>query len=187
MRMRMRNVLLWSALLGLASAANAETLYRWTNAEGVVAFSDDLKRIPEAYRAGAVRMETANLSEYKRFTPATPSQDEAYAKQLSEQVARLRELNAGVDAERAAAEAPAAPSEVGALRVNGKLSLNLQGDPAADAGPIVVEEHRVRTGSATTHVYVVRQGDKILSVVRPHTNESGANFPTFEEVVGEDD
>lgn len=182
--MQMWKLLLWTSMLGVASATSAETLYRWTNAEGVIAFSDDLKRIPEAHRASAVRVETANLSDYKRYTPATPSQSDAYAKQLGEQVERLRALNASVDAERAAAAVPAAPSEIGAVRVNGKLSLNLQGaDPASDA-PIVVEEHRVRTGSATTHVYVVRQGDKVLSVVRPHTNESGANFPTFEEVLG---
>jgi hypothetical protein len=56
----------------------------------------------------------------------------------------------------------------------------------AGAEPIVVEEHRVRDGNATTHIYVVRQGDRVLSVMRPHTNQSDATWQDIEEVIGEE-
>ena len=49
--------------------------------------------------------------------------------------------------------------------------------------PLVVEEHRVRSGQTTTHVYVVRQGDRVLSVTRPSTNQSGTNWQDLEDVL----
>jgi hypothetical protein len=50
---------------------------------------------------------------------------------------------------------------------------------------VVVEEHRVRDGNTTTHVYVVRQGERVLSVMRPHTNQSGASWRDLDDVLGE--
>ena len=185
--MRILSKLSWIGLMVsiVASGASAAALYRWTNSDGVVAFSDEMKRIPEAYRAGAVRIETSSLASYKRFTPAQPSQSQSYTERLHAQVERLRTLNAEVAAEQAA-PAHAARPQLGQLRVNGKLSVALPGAQLASDEPIVVEEHRVRTGDTTTHVYLVRQGEKILSVVRPHTNHSGADWPTLEELVGEE-
>lgn len=183
--MRKLEMLLCGVALSLAvGAAGAETLYRWTNADGVVAFSDELKRIPEAYRAGAVKVETANLSSYTRYTPANPTQSAAYEQELAARTERLRELNAAAAADTAKLVAPATGPSLGQVRVNGKLSLALPAGQAASDEPIVVEEHRVRMGGATTHVYVVKQGDKVLSVVRPHTNSSDTNWMSLEEVIG---
>jgi hypothetical protein len=185
--MRILSKLSWIGLLVsiVASAASAGSLYRWTNSDGVIAFSDEMKRIPEAYRASAVRVETSNLASYKRFTSAQPAQSQSYTERLRAQVARLRVLNAEVAAEQAP-PSRVAGHELGQVRVNGKLSVSLPDALIASDEPLVVEEHRVRAGDTTTHVYVVRQGDKILSVVRPHTNHSNTDWPTFEELVGEE-
>ena len=185
--MRTLSKLSWIGLVALmiSSSANAGSLYRWTNADGVVAFSDEMKRVPEAYRASAVRIQTASLASYKRFTPAQPAQSKSYAEQLDAQVRRLRVLNAEVDAEQAPVARATGP-ELGQVRVNGRLSIALPGSQLASDEPLRVEEHRVRTGDTTTHVYIVRQGDRILSVVRPHTNHSDSNWPTFEELVGQE-
>jgi hypothetical protein len=183
--MRKLDMLLCGVALSLAAgAAGAETLYRWTNGEGVVAFSDSLKRIPEAYRASAVKIQTSNLTSYTRYTPANPTQSGAYERELEARSARLREINAAAAADAAQFVAPATGASLGEVRVNGKLSLALPAGQAASDEPVVVEEHRVRSGGATTHVYVVKQGDKVLSVVRPHTNASDTNWMSLEEVIG---
>jgi hypothetical protein len=183
MRMWMGSVV----LLAIASAAGAETLYRWTNSDGVISYSDELKRIPEAHRAKAVRIRTGDLAGYKQYTPARSSAAAERALQLDERIARLRELNAAADAALAmrSPEGPARMPSV-AVDVNRNLSLGVPSEQVADNEPIVVEEQRVRTGDVTTHIYVVRQGDRVLSIVRPHTSHSGANWPTEEELLGED-
>jgi hypothetical protein len=184
--MRKLDMLLCGVALSLAAGpAGADTLYRWTNADGVVAFSDELKRIPEAYRASAVKIETADLTSYTRYTPANATQSEAYEQELEARSERLRELNAAAATETAQ-PGPATGASLGEVRVNGKLSLALPAGLASDE-PIVVEEHRVRSGGATTHVYVVKQGDKVLSVVRPHTNASDTDWPSFEELIGSEE
>jgi hypothetical protein len=186
--MRMRNVLTGIGLaLALASAANAGTVWRWTNADGVVAFSDDLKRIPEAYRDSAVAVKASNLASYKRFTPAPAAESKTYTERLDAHVARMRALNEQVAEEQRAAEPPAPTGSIGDVRVNRKLSVALPAGVRASDEPIVVEEHRVRDGDVTTHVYVVRQGDRILSVTRPNTNHSDVSWSELEDVLKPED
>jgi hypothetical protein len=172
----------------LAVAASAGTLYRWTDADGVVSYSDELKRVPEAYRATAERVQTGDLASYERYTPAPAAESATYAERLEQHVERMRALNEQAAAHAAAPQAPQAAGAVSEVRVSRKLALSLpESGVQADAGPIVVEEHRVRDGSTTTHVYVVRQGDRILSVMRPHTNQSDAHWRDLEDVIGEGD
>lgn len=185
--MRLRNVWIGSLLtLVVAGAAQAGSLYRWTNADGVIAFSDDLKRIPEAYRASAVPVKTASLASYKRYTPARAAESQTYRERLDAYVVRMRELNDSLAAERLAAEPAPQLGPVGDVRVNRKLSIALPEEVRRSGEPVVVEEHRVRNGDTTTHVYVVRQGDRVLSVMRPHTNQSGTDWPELDEVIGEE-
>ena len=42
-------------VLSTAAPASAGQLYRWTTSDGTVAYSDDAKRVPVAYRARAAR------------------------------------------------------------------------------------------------------------------------------------
>jgi len=179
----MRKLSMWlGAVALLAVSASAGTLYRWTNADGVVAYADELKRVPEAYRASAEPVKTSSLSSYKQFTPAPAAESKNYTQRLGEHVERLREVN---DAAQPAPPAPQGGQSLGQVRVNGKLSLALPSDGDESMEPVVVEEHRVRSGQTTTHVYVVRQGDRVLSVVRPHTNQSDAEWLDLEEVLEE--
>jgi hypothetical protein len=172
--------------LALASAAQAGAIYRWTNADGVVAYSDELKRIPEAYRASAVAVKPSSLASYARYTPAPAAESKTYRERLGEHVERMRALNDAVAAERLAAAPVPALGALGDVRVNRKLSIALPESVRANDEPVVVEEHRVRDGNTTTHVYIVRQGERVLSVMRPHTNQSGAAWPDLDEVLGED-
>lgn len=82
-----RNLLLWkgcspmklhltlSLLLLLTSplSARASELWRYETDEGVISFVDDAKKIPEKYRANAVKQEAKGLDGYARATVAGPS------------------------------------------------------------------------------------------------------------------
>jgi hypothetical protein len=185
--MRMLNMLSGLGLvLALATSASAGALYRWTDADGVVSFSDDLKRIPESYRASAVVVKRASLASYARYTPAQAAESSRYRERLEAHVERMRALNSEVAAERLAAAPPDAQSALGDVRVNRKLSVALPESVRAEGEPVVVEEHRVRDGATTTHVYIVRQGDRVLSVMRPHTNQSDATWRDLEDVLGDE-
>lgn len=47
--------------------------FRWVTVDGTVSFTDDLKRVPERYRASAERVEFEDgLDGYARFTPIAP-------------------------------------------------------------------------------------------------------------------
>lgn len=47
-------------------------VFRWVDAAGTIGFADDLKRVPEPYRATAERLEIeGGLDAYYRFTPAS--------------------------------------------------------------------------------------------------------------------
>jgi len=56
--------------------------------------------------------------------------------------------------------------------------VGLNRDPQSDA-PVVMEQRRVMDsrGIATQHVTVVRQGDKVLSVIAPRDLDSSIDFP----------
>jgi len=61
--------------------------------------------------------------------------------------------------------------------------LGVQPDPNADE-PVIVERMRARSRDSlvTRHVTVVRQGDRVLSVIKPKSRWSSANFPIEEEL-----
>jgi hypothetical protein len=98
------------ALAGLmmmaATPAAAGQLYRWTTSDGTVAYSDDAKRVPKAYRASAARTTVGELGSYARFTPSDDGAQARYAERLEGRLARLRAFNA--------TEAPVATPTAGA-------------------------------------------------------------------------
>jgi hypothetical protein len=175
--------LLLSALV--AGPASAGSVYRWTADDGSVAFADDAKKIPSQYRASAKVVRTGDLDGYGRYTPAeTRAASRERAIQLEERLVRLRELN----------ETPAlapAPARIGQthtiLRLDNRASITIPNDRLGGGEPVVVEERRVRDRNniSTTHVTVVRQGDEILSVVRPESAHDRADWADEGELLGE--
>ena len=170
----------------LAAPVAAETLYRWTAADGSVSFSDDVKRIPSQYRASATRMRTGDLAGYARYTPAeTRAARTDRSEALAARIDRLRAFN-----EEAAAPAygkRGAQSDV-ILRLDNRASVTIPNDGSASDEPVVVEERRVRDRNniSTTHVTVVRRGDEILSVVRPESAHDRADWADERELLGEE-
>jgi hypothetical protein len=170
----------------VAAPAAAGSVYRWEADDGSVAFADDAKKIPSQYRASAKLVRTGDLGGYARYTPAeTRAASRERKLQLEERIARLRELNAA-----SAAPAPSRAS-VGQthtiLRLDDRASITIPNDRLGGEEPVVVEQRRVRDRNniSTTHVTVVRQGDQILSVVRPESAHDRADWGDESELLGE--
>jgi hypothetical protein len=159
--------------LSLAGPALAAELYRWTTDDGTVAFTDDVKHIPERYRKVAKKISTGSLRDYARYTPdrsLTRSSEIA----LAERVAGLRAANAALETH------PAAPSpqsaQTGSPRDNPFVRVGPRADPSLEvsanhesSGPLIIEQRRYRMegGFVTRTDTVVRQGDQIIAVVKP--------------------
>lgn len=154
-------------LVALATPSLAGTLYKWTAEDGSTAFTDDPKRIPERYRSQAKTLNTGGLSTYERFTPSDGARQSEYQARLQERLERLRETNR-VDRAVAPQGVAKAPVTETIVRLNDGTAVPIP-LTASDEGPIVVEDIRVRRKGSnfTVHDTVVRQGDKVLLVVRP--------------------
>jgi Domain of unknown function (DUF4124) len=174
--------------LALAGAALAGPAYRWTTADGSVAFSDDLKKIPTQYRASAERVGTRSLQGYPRYTPAQSGKasDERTAAMLA-RIERLREINGMARPAGAAAPFEGSPSHT-ILRLDDRTSLTIPGDRFAHEEPVVVEERRVRdrNNTTTTHVTVVRRGDEVLSLSRPESAHDRGEWGSERELFGDE-
>lgn len=163
------------------SPAGAEVIYRWTADSGEIAFTDDIDRIPARYRKHARQESERGLANYSRYTHSAASLDDHRAA-LAERLEYLRSFNGGGEAHTGATRLAAA-STSGALhetviQLDDRTTVRVPHQATEEAGPIIVEEVRVkRDGSLfTQHNTIVRQGDKILMVVRPaQPHQAGPN------------
>lgn len=147
--------------LSLATPASAGTIYSWETADGHVAYTDDLKKVPARYRDAMRVSQSAGIEDYARFTGQDSARSESHAQQLAERLAYLRSQSGARPAEM--------PYEqnvgVATVTVSG-VDLRL---PAADSSqPIIVEKLRVKGAGqiATRHDTLVRQGEVPLAIVR---------------------
>jgi Domain of unknown function (DUF4124) len=178
LHMLMRNLWMWTAAAALAAGtlpATAGPLFSWTAEDGTVSYTDDAKRIPERYRAVAKEVPGKRLGGYARYSPAKPEAETQYVEQLEARLARLRALNRALEEEAVYAEggyatlAPSAGGPEALVNVDRDLAVRVPVSGASDdAPPVIVEDVRVRrNGSAfTVHDTVIRQGGKVLMVVR---------------------
>ena len=67
----MRNVILVLIVAFVATVARADTVvFKYTNASGVVSYTDDAQRVPEDFKTSAEKLTLEELVKYERFTPA---------------------------------------------------------------------------------------------------------------------
>jgi len=168
-----------AALLVAGSAAAERAYYAWRTDDGVYAFTDDPKAIPEAYRKQAERRSLRPLATYGRLTPSDPRATSDYAKRLDARLAELRERAEGMAAPEAEiAAAPTTPTGSGpgiSLRTGSSDDspmLEIAPDEAG-GGPVIVEEVAARrqNGIVTHDNTIVRQGDRTLAIVRSRPRE----------------
>ncbi len=168
----------FAALLWLAPApASAGTIYSWRTEDGTYAFSDDPEAIPTRYRDQVRTRVTSDLRDYERYTEPVPGSGAQYAKELAERLERLRATNAAL-----AAAGPNTTTAVGASAAGPRISLRTGNKSAptidlttdAGAGPLVVETIFTRPEGKmiTRKSLIVRQGGKIIAIVRPRSIET---------------
>ena len=184
-------------LLGAPGGAlAAERIYSWETEEGTLAFTDDPKQIPARYRGAATSRAREDLGRYPRASISDAASAVPHADRLARRLAYLRNANGAV-----AIAAPGIPGQASSeaaflVRTSGSsrgVSTQVgfavsEGPPGASPEPIVTDNVRVKPADsdATRHITVVRQGDKILSVVKPQLNQTSVVFDTEEEALRAD-
>jgi len=160
--------------LALCAPAAGGTLYKWKTADGTVSYTDDLKRVPEQFREGAGKVRTSGLGSYARYTPNNAKAQQGHGERLAGRLERLRNFNA----EPQGPQAFQVPLSQTVVRVSDRMSIAVPNGGLEASEPIVVEERRVRDpGNITTrHVTVVKQGDRVISVIRPKASHNGAEW-----------
>ncbi len=190
-RLLPRTLIAAAVLVAVSAPADAKVVYRWKTDDGVQAFTDDAKRIPEKYRSQAKASQLRSLHGYKRYTPAQVSGTKAHAKRMEDSAAEMARLNARlsgrsvISSSRAAAGARSPGDAELLVGPNGATGLRIEaGSVDGYSGePLVIEEKRayVRGLNSTRTRTIVRQGDRILAVTEPlpHENDLG-EIPTEE-------
>ena len=207
-----------AGLIGIAAPplAEAGTLYRWETEKGTLAYADDVKRIPERYRAQAEALAAESLDGYSRFTPTDSQAQDEHADRLADRLDGLRaqtddgaSMNGESEGFAASARGHAVEGialqsvreQVGRRRVQTDDGprwrrttrpqtvdspvpvIGVSPDPDSDE-PVIVERVRARSSDSlvTRHITVVRQGDRVLSVIKPRSRHSSSDWPTEEDL-----
>ena len=170
-----RTLIAAAVLFAVATPAGATVVYRWKTDDGVYAFTDDAKRIPEKYRNQAKASPMRSLRGYKNYTPAQRSGTTAYRQQMEKSARDLGRLNARIYGEGAApmgTSSRSAGNDGAALWVGqaGQSTVALQEGLDSDSDePIVIEQKRfyIPGLNSTRTNTIVRQGNRILAVTKP--------------------
>lgn len=183
-----------AALMGMALAvpAGAGTLYKWVEADGTVAFTDDAKRIPERYKGAAEKRTVNGLDDYARYSKVDTAAADRQAEQLHARLARLEELNRqlwGWDQPTVAAAGAGSHNCGGGnagqalVQVGPRTALGVPIGAGGEGGPTIVDEIRmVPEGGITSRTNtIIRQGGEVKMVVRPRHYSNG--FPDEEDYV----
>lgn len=169
-----------SVMVAFAGPAVAGNVYSWVTEDGVHAFTDDSKRIPEKHRGEARQRYVGNVATYERYTPIQRREAKAYGERVMARREALR-----------SAKAPAAEGSVVGGAVAGAGGVSLDYTAAVTGGttrsgrngvsariplaggvdddePTVIESRRMEpTDSlATRHWTFVRKGDRIISIIK---------------------
>jgi len=160
----------------LAAPAAAGSFYRYETDDGGIAFTDDPKRVPERYRDDADVIERDGFADFDRYTATGADARAPFADRTDARLDHLRDFNARtVSPDAVGAPQPAGPGGLSIRTGEEGQSVESYVDPRAGGEPVVVETVRSRPDGSpvTRHITIVRQGDRILSVIAPEQLHSG--------------
>lgn len=180
-------------VIGLAGPALAGNVWSWVTDDGTYAFTDDPKRIPARHRGEARTRPMGELTRYERYTEVSTDSDEPYAERLRARQTELR-AEAGTAPLGAVIGAPptqgagvvyAIPATGGRGSAGSGASIMLplrKGQTPSDPEPTTVESIRVRSREslATRHFTVVKQGDRIVTVIKGERRQRSLEDAPFE-------
>ena len=148
----MRTSLLSLALL-LAPAAASADLYRYETESGSIAYTDDLKRVPELYRASAVREPEQKFTDYNRLSIVSP---DAHP---SAPVSYTNPFEADHETRQPAR------SPVSIVTIKAAPDVFVDSDPYSDE-PVKVKRHEYRWVDGEWQPFtIVSQGGRVLATI----------------------
>ncbi len=180
----------------LGASASAGTLYSWKTDDGTFAYTNDKKRIPARYKGQVETSTLKTMNSYQRFTPGPEMDLAPYSERVVERLEVLRDegrMPASSGGEIAAGQTPFVRVNVeagGRHRGGGaqvEIPVGASADP--DMEPVVIETVRMKPGkghNATRHFRVVRQGEKVLAVIRGENTDNGLESSLRESDFGGD-
>jgi Tfp pilus assembly protein PilE len=187
-----RTLIAAAVLFAVAAPAGAKVVYRWKTDDGVYAFTDDAKRIPEKYRTQAKASPLRPLHTYKQYTPAQRSGTQAYLRGVEKSAREMSKLNARLSGQGAAMPTGTVygePSDEAVLRVGtaGQSNVEVQTSGLGSGEPIVIEQKRyyVPGMNSTRTDTVVRQGGRILAITKPLAHQDDISDIESESVLDE--
>jgi len=162
--------------LGVAAPALADGLWRFRAANGVWAYVDDEKKIPEAYKAAAEQLGDLNLADYAKYTPADGEATKAYSEALAKRIEVLRAINEeGARGRRVRVFTPSGdlvgPGADTVVRTSSRFGTTIETQVGAGYGdaPLVTEQVRLRVPDrmVTRTNTITRRGDQVIAIQRP--------------------
>jgi hypothetical protein len=172
-----------SSVLGAPIAAD---IIAYRTEDGVFAYTDDHDKVPARYAADAVTVRDSALQTYPRLTLEDTPAARAVTSRLEKRLDYLRQLNAASAAEREVAASSAAQSTVISIPTGSGANgtePSIEIAAGASDAPIVIEPiHSKQDGRATTRrTTIVKQGDKILAVMKGQSQHFNASTDVYEE------
>jgi hypothetical protein len=173
-------------LMAIAAPSVASgPIYSWRTEDGGYAFTDDPKAIPARYRDEAKARPSARLGDYARYTPADDRAVERYAERLTKRLAHLRVVNAQPVVRRGAVAVAGGAGSTTRLTLDSanEYAPSVEISEATGSEPIIVETLFTRPEGkiVTRHSQVVRQGDQILSIMKPRLREWNVATDIYDE------
>jgi hypothetical protein len=172
-----------SSLLGAPIAAD---IIAYRTEDGVFAYTDDHDKVPARYAADAVTVRDSKLHTYPRLTIEDTDAAREVSARLEKRLGYLRQANAASAAEREVAANAAAqqgtvisiPTAPGSA---GSPSIEVATNPSD--GPVVIEPVRTKDGAraATRGTTVVKQGDKVLAIMKSRAHHIDVNSDFHDE------
>jgi hypothetical protein len=171
------NFLSWTVGLlvaTLAVPAAAGSFYKYETADGGIAFTDDAKRIPARYRDDAEAIERDGFGDFDRYTHVGAPSEADHAGRTEARVGHLRDFNARtLSPDAVGAPAPTPTRGLTVRSSDDGQDVEAFMNPTGDE-PVIVETVRSRPDGSpvTRHITIVRQGDRVLSVIAPQERHS---------------
>ena len=171
-----------TSFLGAPIAAD---VIAYRTEDGVFAYTDDHEKVPARYAADAVTVRDSKLHGYPRLTVEDTAAARDVSARLEKRLDYLRQVNAATAAERAVAANTSAPQgtvvTIPTGSAAGAPSIEVATNPAE--GPVVVEKIRSRDGAraATRGTTLVKQGDKLIAIMKGPSHQIDVNSDIYDE------
>jgi len=162
----------------LAVPASAGSFFKYETEDGGIAFTDDPKRIPAAYRDDAETIQRNGFGDFDRYTHAGANHVASHAGRTDARLDHLRNLNARMITPDAVGAPMVGPQGLAIRSGRYGQSVESYSNPRAGDEPVIVETVRSRPDGSpvTRHITIVRQGDQILSVIAPKQLHSSTRW-----------